>query len=81
MSCNLTKYLQYLLARDLRSKARMEIKPKLVCAWCRKVLRDGPSNYVSHGICVPCRLNMERQIASARSFVASVHAALDKEVK
>jgi hypothetical protein len=24
------------------------------CAWCRKVLRDGPADNVSHDICPAC---------------------------
>jgi len=27
---------------------------KLVCAWCQKVIRDGPEEPVSHGICPEC---------------------------
>lgn len=27
---------------------------RVVCAWCRKVMRDGPSDLVSHGICPQC---------------------------
>jgi hypothetical protein len=27
---------------------------KLICAWCKKVIRDGPENPPSHGICPEC---------------------------
>lgn len=27
---------------------------KVVCAWCQKVMRDGQSEKVSHGICDSC---------------------------
>ena len=27
---------------------------KLICVWCKKVIRDGPENPVSHGICREC---------------------------
>ena len=31
---------------------------KLVCAWCDKVLKEGPEDNVSHGICQECRDKM-----------------------
>lgn len=27
---------------------------RVVCAWCKKVMRDGQSQKVSHGICNTC---------------------------
>ena len=34
-------------------------RPRVVCAWCGKVMQRGPSTDVSHGICVEC----ERKVA------------------
>ncbi len=28
---------------------------KVVCAWCKDVMRPGPADPVSHGICEECR--------------------------
>ncbi len=28
---------------------------KLVCAWCKKIIKDGPPEPVSHGICDTCK--------------------------
>ncbi|MEI8233812.1 MAG: hypothetical protein WCH57_03905 [Verrucomicrobiota bacterium] len=36
---------------------------KLICAWCKKVIRDGPEEPISHGICPECA----RRVTSARS--------------
>ncbi len=37
--------------------------PRLVCAWCQRVLRYGdPGQPISHGICEPCRLRVEREV-------------------
>lgn len=37
---------------------------KIVCAWCRTVLRDGsPGAPTSHGICAACQAGFEREIA------------------
>jgi DNA-directed RNA polymerase subunit RPC12/RpoP len=27
---------------------------KIVCAWCKKTLKSGDSNQISHGICKKC---------------------------
>ena len=27
---------------------------KVACAWCNKVMKDGPDKPVSHGICAEC---------------------------
>lgn len=27
---------------------------KVVCAWCKKVMRDGRTEKISHGICLSC---------------------------
>jgi len=35
---------------------------RTICAWCGKVLREGPGDRVSHGICRRC---MAEQLASA----------------
>jgi phage FluMu protein Com len=39
---------------------------KLVCAWCNKVLRDGDSRIVSHGICPVCK---EEVIAEMNEYL------------
>ena len=31
---------------------------KRVCKWCNKVLREGPEDNITHGICVPCSTKM-----------------------
>jgi len=41
-----------------RSEQNCSLSPgkmKVVCAWCTKVMQDGPPERVSHGICPPCR--------------------------
>lgn len=30
-------------------------KPKMICAWCKRLVRKGPEP-ASHGICTPCRV-------------------------
>ncbi len=35
---------------------------KVVCAWCKKVIRDSPEEIVSHGICETCEKRMARDI-------------------
>lgn len=32
---------------------------KVICAWCGKVIQDGPDEPVSHGICLDCRIAYE----------------------
>lgn len=27
---------------------------KIICAWCKKIMQDSPSDEVSHGICATC---------------------------
>lgn len=27
---------------------------KIVCAWCKKTIKDGPGEPVSHGMCPAC---------------------------
>ena len=34
---------------------------KLICAWCQKVIRDGPEEPVSHGVCPECARRVARQ--------------------
>jgi hypothetical protein len=34
---------------------------RTICAWCGKVLREGPTDRVSHGICRRC---LAQQLAS-----------------
>lgn len=29
---------------------------KVVCAWCRRTMQEGPGEEVSHGMCYPCQL-------------------------
>lgn len=36
---------------------------KVICAWCQRLLRDGPAEPVSHGICSTC---MERLMCAER---------------
>lgn len=28
---------------------------KTICAWCGRILKEGPADPVSHGICPECR--------------------------
>ena len=35
---------------------------KLVCAWCNKVLKEGPEDNISHGICQECRDKMYEEM-------------------
>jgi len=35
---------------------------KVVCAWCKKVLRESPEEIVSHGICEACEKHVARDI-------------------
>lgn len=35
-------------------------KPKMICAWCKKVVRKGVEP-ASHGICTPCRVALLRR--------------------
>ena len=35
---------------------------KVVCAWCKKVIRESPEEIVSHGICEKCEKRMVRDI-------------------
>jgi len=38
------------LTRELHAKTI-----KVTCAWCGKVLHDGPPGDISHGICDDCK--------------------------
>lgn len=42
------------------SPSHPAVPMRLVCAWCRTELRDGPPNLVTHGICEHCRVQFER---------------------
>ena len=35
---------------------------KVVCAWCKKVLRESSEEIVSHGICAECEKHVVRDI-------------------
>jgi len=53
-----TIFRSYFACFDKRSpslslKAK-KLSMKLVCAWCKRVIRDGPEKTVSHGICPKC---------------------------
>jgi hypothetical protein len=38
------------------------LSPKVVCAWCATVLREGVGP-VSHGMCPPCVQRFEHEVA------------------
>lgn len=38
---------------------------KLVCAWCQKVIREGPGKTVSHGICPECARRVTRRVSAS----------------
>ncbi len=40
---------------------------KVVCAWCNKVMKDGPDKPVSHGICELCLKKQKAIDAGDRS--------------
>jgi hypothetical protein len=40
---------------------------RLVCAWCKAVMREGPPEPVSHGICPACLETAERQYSLTRT--------------
>ena len=35
---------------------------RLVCAWCEKVIEDGPPGLTSHGICTKCAAEMRQTL-------------------
>jgi len=35
---------------------------KIICAWCKVVMRDGTSKYISHGICKECAEKAKSEI-------------------
>jgi len=35
--------------------------PKVICGWCKKVLREGPDQLVSHGICEECEKKLREE--------------------
>lgn len=35
---------------------------KVICAWCKKVLKDGPEEPVSHGICEECEKKLREEV-------------------
>lgn len=35
---------------------------KVICAWCRRLLKDGPEHPVSHGICPDCKREVEAEL-------------------
>ncbi|MEI7958146.1 MAG: hypothetical protein WCI40_03490 [Verrucomicrobiota bacterium] len=37
----------------------------VVCAWCKKVIRDSPEEIVSHGICEKCEKRVAKDIEPA----------------
>ena len=36
----------------------MDWNAKRVCSYCKKVMREGPEDNVTHGICEPCSIKM-----------------------
>lgn len=44
---------------------------KIVCAWCKSVMQEGPAFPVSHGICPECKEKALREVASRVSVNAS----------
>ena len=41
-------------ATELLHAVAEELDVKTVCAWCGKVMKEGPEGRVSHGICKEC---------------------------
>lgn len=41
---------------------------KVVCAWCNKVLKEGPPTEVSHGICEDCEKKVNAEIDAREAF-------------
>ena len=39
---------------------------KIICAWCKKVLKDGLDNQISHGICNDCKANQMAELKELR---------------
>ena len=37
---------------------------KTVCAWCGVIVKEGPEEFISHGICERCREKVLAQITS-----------------
>lgn len=35
---------------------------KEICAWCKKVMRDGPPHPITHGICASCAKKVLEEI-------------------
>ena len=49
-------------------------KVKVICAWCKMVIKDGPDTKISHGIChdcfaVECRKVGEKICKKSSDFV------------
>jgi hypothetical protein len=40
---------------------------KKICAWCKKVTKDGPEEKATHGICPDCRKGLNKKIQALRS--------------
>jgi hypothetical protein len=45
---------------------------KIVCAWCQKIIRDDENakidDPVSHGICVACKAEVDKELDKIREF-------------
>lgn len=35
---------------------------KIVCSWCSKVMKEGPENKVSHGMCTDCEKKLNEEL-------------------
>ncbi len=44
---------------------------KVVCAWCKGVIKDGPAEPISHGICAECAGNMRRELSKMQAALCS----------
>jgi len=42
---------------------------KMICAWCKKVIRKGPEEPVSHGMCSQCARRMEREYEASYGYI------------
>lgn len=61
-----------------RDSARKETKVKVICAWCGRVLREGPAEPVSHGMCQQCS---ETWLRGIEPPVDSPHARCSQKGK
>jgi hypothetical protein len=37
---------------------------KTICAWCQRLMTDGPAFPVSHGMCTTCQARLEAELAA-----------------